>query len=301
MPELPEVHTTTTILNKLVKRQTIQKVWTDFNSPYYRGKENIKDPTYFKKFSREVSSKKIVKIWRRAKNILIDLENGSTILIHMKMTGQLLYGSYEFDKKNDIWIAKENGPLKNPSSRFIHLIFILSGKKQIALSDMRKFATVKLISNKADLKNELASIGPEPLDKDFDWQKFKIRLLKKSSGKIKTVLMDSKIIAGIGNIYSDEILWKSLIHPERQVSKISDKEFKILYKNTRELLAKGINLGGDSMSDYRNPYGEKGQFQLHHKVYGRKNKKCFRNKCQSLIKRKVINGRSSHFCPNCQK
>lgn len=301
MPELPEVHTTASILNKLIKGQKIKTVWTDFNSNYYKGKENIKDPVYFKKFSREITGKKIIKVWRRAKNILLELEDEQTILIHMKMTGQLLYGKYRFNKKNKTWSVTTKGPLQNPTSRFIHLVFELSSGKSLVLSDMRKFSTIKLISDKKELETKLGLVGPEPLDKNFTWLDFKTQLLKKSQGKIKTVLMNSNIIAGIGNIYSDEILWKSFIHPERIVSKISDKEFQILYKNTKELLKKGIILGGDSMSDYRNPYGEKGQFQLHHKVYGRKNEKCLRTKCNNLIERKVINGRSSHFCKKCQK
>lgn len=301
MPELPEVQTTASILNKITKNRKIISVWTDYNSPYYKNKENIKDPKYFKKFCQEINGQKIFSVTRRAKNVIIELSGNSYVLIHMKMTGQLLYGHYDFNKDSKTWTAKKDTPLSNPTSRFIHLIFQLDNGKFLALSDMRKFATVKFIPNKKELELELNKFGPEPLDKSFDWQTLKQQLNRKPKQKIKTALMDSALVAGIGNIYSDEILWKSKIHPERRVVEITDQEFKVILKNIKLLLEKGIVLGGDSMSDYRNPYGEKGAFQLHHKVYGRKNEKCPSKQCGCLICRKVINGRSAHFCPRCQK
>ena len=304
MPELPEVHTTASLLNKLVRNKIIKSIWTDYDSKYYYGKENIKDPKYFQNFSKSIKKKKILKVWRRAKNVLIDIEGDKTISIHMKMTGQLLYGKYKKNQKNKTgfgWYASEKGPLQNSFSRFIHLVFILDDGKHIAFSDMRKFGTVKLISDKEALQEEFEMIGPEPLEKGFDLNKLKEVLTKKPSGFIKTVLMDPSIISGIGNIYSDEILFASKIAPDQIVSNLSDNDYKNIFLYTKKILSKGIDLGGDSMSDYRNPYGEKGEFQLHHKVYGRKNQKCLGRGCFGIIERKVINGRSSHFCPLCQK
>lgn len=302
MPELPEVHTTATILNKLVKGKKIKSVWTDYKSAYYKGKENIKDPKYFNMFAKEVSNKKVVRVWRRAKNVLIDIGGDKTILIHMKMTGHLLYGTYAPKKVGGKikWFAKEKA-LQDPFSRFIHLVFELSDGKHIAFSDMRKFATVKLISDKEALEKEFEKAGPEPLDKSFDWKKFRERLQKKPNGKIKTVLMDVTVLSGIGNIYSDEILWASKIHPEQAVSKLKDVDFKNMHKHMKILLSKGIDLGGDSMSDYRNPYGKKGKFQLHHKAYRRTGEKCLRRGCEGIMKRTVVNTRSAHYCPTCQK
>lgn len=305
MPELPEVHTTATILNKLTAGRKIKSVWTDYDSPYYYGKDNIKDPKYFRKFACELAGKKIIQVWRRAKNVLIDIEGGQTILIHMKMTGQLLYGKYKkVDPKKHVFAwqaANEKSPLRDPFSRFIHLVFELDNGKHIAFSDMRKFGTVKLIADERAYSEEFGKIGPEPLDADFIFKYFVEIMSKKPNGFVKTVLMDPSVISGIGNIYSDEILFESKILPDRKVSSLSGAELKSIFNNTKKLLEKGINLGGDSMSDYRNPYGEKGNFQLHHKVYGRKNEKCLHRGCNGKISRKVIRGRSSHYCPVCQK
>ncbi len=304
MPELPEVHTTATILNKLVRGRKIVSVWTDLNSPYYHGKDNIKDPRYFKRFEREISGKKIVRVWRRAKNVLVDIEGDKTILIHMKMTGHLLYGKYRHEttgaSEKKVW-KTDDVSLSDPFNRFVHLVFTLDNGYHVAFSDMRKFATVKLISDAQALTKEFSKTGPEPLEKSFDWKVLRTTLLRKPRGHIKTVLMDVNTVAGIGNIYSDEILWASKIHPERRVEKINDAEFKTILKHTKELLTKGIDFGGDSMSDYRNPYGERGKFQMHHRVYQRKNETCLRKGCKGIIVRKVIGARSAHFCPMCQK
>jgi len=302
MPELPEVQTTATILNDLVKGLGILDVWTDYNSEYNAGKENIKNPEYFKKFKRSIIGTKIIKVYRRAKNVLLDLDDEQTILVHMKMTGHLLFGDYTFDKKKNKWAPKDpQSPLSDPFNRFVHLVFTLTNGKHLAFSDMRKFATVFVIPSREAHKKHFEKVGPEPLEKDFDWKKMKIALSKKPNGKVKTVLMDHSVIAGIGNIYSDEILWASSIHPERKISSLTDNNFKQITKNAKALLKKGIDFGGDSMSDYRNPLGEKGKFQLHHKAYRRTGEKCQMKGCAGKIVRKIIGQRSSHFCDIHQK
>jgi formamidopyrimidine-DNA glycosylase len=301
MPELPEVHTTATILNTLVRDKKILDVWSDYDSPFYRGKENIKDPSYFRRFRKEIVGKKIIQVWRRAKNVLVDIEGNKTILIHMKMTGHLLHGTFELDKTKREWKALKDGPLKDPFNRFIHFVITLSDGNHVAFSDMRKFATIHLISDKEELTKKFRKLGPEPLEKSFDWKMMKERLLKRPKYKIKTALMDQRLVAGIGNIYSDEILWMCKVHPEKLVDSISDSEFKVMTKSTREVLAKGIDFGGDSMSDYRNPYGLPGEFQMHHSAYRRTGKECKRKGCNGIIIRKVIGGRSAHFCNVCQK
>ncbi len=307
MPELPEVQTTAEILNKLVKGRAIVSVWTDYNSPYYYGKDNIKDPKYFKFFRSAICGKNIIRVYRRAKNVLIEINDPasgtvSTILIHMKMTGQLLYGKYKKSPRTKFkWVAAEDGPLKNSFSRFIHLVFELNNGMHIAFSDMRKFGTIKLLENDTQFQEEFKKTGPEPLLKGFNFKTFSEKISSKESSPIKTALMNPSIVAGVGNIYSDEILFASKIMPDHKVSSLTITEQKLIFKNLKKLLLKGMELGGDSMSDYRNPYGEKGKFQLCHKVYGRKGEKCLRKKCFGVISRKVINGRSTHFCPKCQK
>ncbi len=301
MPELPEVQTTASMLHELIKHKQIKAVWTDYNSPFYKGKNNIKNPLFFKKFQKEVTGKKILRVFRRAKNVLIDIEGDKTILIHMKMTGHLLYGKYLYDKKKNIWEPKDKkGLLADPFNRFVHLVFSLSNGFQVAFSDMRKFATVTLIPDKKAFEDNFKHTGPEPLEESFSLPILKTRLNKKPNGKIKTVLMNHEVIAGIGNIYSDEILFASSIHPERQVSSLSDKELKVMLPQIKTLLKKGIDFGGDSMSDYRNPLGEKGKFQLEHKAYRKTGSPCSKKGCVGVIKRKVIATRSAHFCDTHQ-
>jgi len=298
MPELPEVTTTAKMLDKMVKGRKIVSVWTDYDSPYYYGKETIKDPKYFNKFKKELSGQKILKVWRRAKNVLIDVSGDKTILIHMKMTGHLLFGKYEFKKKQ--WLAIDEN-LKDPFSRFIHLMFELDNGKFIAFSDMRKFATVKLISDKESLEKEFAPLGPEPLEPEFDWKKLKEVLKKKPNGKIKTVIMDPSVVVGVGNIYSDEALWLSGIHPETLIKKLKDEQIKKLLKATKDVLNKGIDFGGDSMSDYRQPDGKRGNFQNKHNAYRKTGDKCSKRWCGGKIIRIVVNTRSTHFCNTHQK
>ncbi|MFZ2205691.1 MAG: DNA-formamidopyrimidine glycosylase [Minisyncoccia bacterium] len=301
MPELPEVETTTRGLRKETVGLKIKDVWTDLNTKDKRQHDAVANPKYFTIFKKEVANKKIISVERQAKNILINLSGNKTILIHLKMTGHLLYGKYKFnERRSDLrqgWIPDEQGPLQDPYNRFIHVVFTLSNKKHLAFSDARKFGKITLLDTKtAHDSRHLKNLGPDPLSKDFSLEKFKERLFKKPNGKIKTVLVDQSVVTGIGNIYSDEILWYVGIHPERRMSNIKENEFKKMFQVTKDTLTKGIDFGGDSMSDYRNIYGLPGKFQLHHEAYRRTGEKCRRKGCKGVIIRKVINSRSAHFC-----
>ena len=162
---------------------------------------------------------------------------------------------------------------------------------------MRKFAKVTLIpTDKLSQSPDLAHLGPEPLDKAFTFDVYKERISKKSKGKIKTVLMDQTLIAGIGNIYSDEVLWRAGVNPEERVIHLSDKTLRTMFEAIKTTLRKGIDFGGDSMSDYRNIHGERGQFQAHHEAYRRTHKPCRKRGCGGMITRKIVGGRSAHFC-----
>ncbi len=283
MPELPEVETTTRGLQKEVIGLKILDVWTDLNTKDKHKYDTVANPKYFAVFKKEIKNAKIISVERKAKNILINLNNRKTILVHLKMTGCLLYQ-------------------KNKFRKFVHVIFKLSNGYELAFSDLRKFGKITLL-NTEEMHNtrHLQNIGPDALDKNFDLKKFKEQLIKKPNGKIKIVLMNQSVLAGIGNIYSDEILWRAGIHPERKISNITALEFKKIFQAMKEALTKGINFGGDSMSDYRNIYGLPGKFQLHHEAYRRTGEKCRKYDCNGVIIRKVINGRSSHFCSKHQK
>lgn len=296
MPELPEVHTTTEGLKKRVKNLTILEVWSDyFKNTKNKSKNVIKNKNFFDKFKKEIIGQKVLNCERRGKNILIHLSSNKTILIHMKMTGHLMYGQYIFNDKK--WIPTEEGPLKDPFNSFIHFLIKFTNQKSLAFSDMRKFAKITLFeTDKMGDHNDLKILGPEPTDEKFNWKILKERFMTKPKVPIKKALMDQTILSGIGNIYSDEILWASSISPFRKPEDIKDSEFKQIYNNMILILNKSIQMGGDSMSDYRNIDGQKGGFQNIHKVYRKHKNTCLKKNCEGIIQKATIGGRSSHFC-----
>ncbi len=282
MPELPEVQTTVSGLKRAITGLVITDVWTDYNSKYFHGGDTIKDPLFFKSFKKKVKGARVLDVERRAKNILISLSNNFTILIHMKMTGHVMYGNYN---------------KKDPFNKFIHFIITFSNGKTMEMSDVRKFGKVTLVPTPTMHETvHLKGIGPEPLEKEFTFSVFKKQLYKKPTGKIKAVLIDQTIIAGIGNIYADESLCRASIHPETIVEKIRDAKLKELYKALQATLKRGIDFGGDSMSDYRNIDGERGKFQEQHMAYKRKGLPCLKKGCKGKIVRIVVAGRGTHFC-----
>jgi formamidopyrimidine-DNA glycosylase len=295
MPELPEVQTTVNGLQKVISGLIIRNVWTDW-------KKLIKDQK-FSEFRKMVVGKRILNSKRRGKNILINLSGNKTILVHLKMTGHLMFGHYEL--KNNIWTPhsrEENKALSDPYNRFIHFVFTFSNGKHLVFSDLRKFGKIVLLPTDGIVHSpHLSHLGPEPLEKRFTYKIFKERIQKKLRGKIKTVLMDQTVISGIGNIYSDEILFQAGVNPEQRIGTIPEKILRKIFSGIKTLLKKGISLGGDSTSDYRNVFGERGNFQEKHQVYRRKGLPCFKHDCNGIIIRKVVGGRSSHFCPKHQQ
>lgn len=284
MPELPEVHTTVEGLKTVVVGKTIKDVWSDFYiGAKYNDRQNIKNQKYFDRFKKITVGATIKKIERRGKNILINLDNGFTILVHMKMTGCLMY-------KKDF-----------SNEKYVHLIFTFSSGDYLLLSDMRKFASVT-ISKTSELHqhNTIGKLGAEPLEPKFNAKKLFEIIHQKKNWPIKSALLDQNILVGIGNIYSDEILWLTNIHPLSLADKIPEKKFGEIFKAMQKILKFSIKHGGDSKSDYRNAFGEKGGFQNFHQVYGKKGARCSKNKCLGIIERTVIKGRSAHFCPKHQ-
>lgn len=300
MPELPEVQTTVNGLKTKVLKRTFVDVWSDWS-------KIIKKPDNFFIFKKNIKGKKILKIYRRAKNIVFDLSEGYSLLVHQKMTGHLLVGSWVLNENK--WIPKKNGPLNDPYNRFLHVIFFFDNGNMMALSDARKFAKVELWKTQELLESkDLKKLGPEPLEDDFTFKLFKEILKNKKSangefcqrrGRIKQILMDPEIIAGIGNIYASEILWNAKIHPETDVARLDDKELKFIYQAIKKILTLAVKLGGESFSDYRKPDGTKGDFDPERRVYNKEGEKCSR--CGTKIKRIKFGGRSTFFCPNCQK
>jgi len=300
MPELPEVTTTVNGLNAVLPKHVVHDVWTDyFLRTKHTRTDNIKNKTFFEKFKKEIVGSKFINAERRGKNVLIHLSGNKTVLIHMKMTGHLLYGKYIWD--NSAWKSDQKN-LRDPFNQFIHFLIQFENGSALAFSDMRKFAKVTLIETE-NLQDhpDIKILGPEANDLKLTWKTLKQQLLKRPKCKIKTVLMDQSVVAGIGNIYSDEILWAAGIHPERTVENLTDRDNRNILWHAIRILAHSVTLGGDSMSDYRNIHGERGNFQNSHKVYRRTKQKCLKRGCGGTIVRKVIGGRSAHFCDTHQK
>jgi formamidopyrimidine-DNA glycosylase len=167
---------------------------------------------------------------------------------------------------------------------------------------MRKFGKILFLEKSSlEVTKDLKNLGPEPLEKSFTPKMFKERLLLRPNGKIKAVLLDQSIVVGIGNIYSDEMLWETGIHPETRVEKLNDKHFQAVYKSMKKILTHSIKVRGDSKGDYRDIYGRRGSFQNLHKAYGRTNLPCPKKGCRGIIRRIVVGSRSAHFCEKHQK
>lgn len=311
MPELPEVETIKNQLQKEIPSQIIRDVWSDWpktiqvitHKDHIKIKqtkkfiEKKKAQNILKIFKDEIVGKKIESVERKGKNILINLSQEHMLLVHQKLTGHLLLGKWKMEKEKPIPLIK--GDLEDKTNSFIHLILRLSGGDMLALSDLRKFAKV-ILGPKDKILNlaEIANLGPDPMDRSFKVGEF-INLISSQKGKIKQVLMNQEVIAGIGNIYSDEILWEVKIHPFVPANKISEDKLREMFKAMKKIFKFSIKVGGDSMSDFRGLYGEKGRFQKYHKVYQRESEICFR--CdKSKIARIKIGGRSAHYCPKCQ-
>jgi len=288
MPELPEVETVVRDLKRRIQGRKIIAVW--FDTP-----KLIKLPKP-PAFERAVVGRRLVGFRRRGKNVLIDLDDGRVLLIHQKLTGHLLVGKWQRTKSG--WQA-EPGPLADPINRFIRLAFILDDGRMLALSDARKFAKV-MVAPRSDLEAmpDLAEIGPDPLNSSFSYTKFRT-LLAKSSRKIKQVLMDQKIIAGIGNIYSDEILWLAKVHPFKPAKKLTERDWRAVWNAMHAVLREAIRLKGTSIDDFRDPEGKPGLYTERRRVYQREGEPCRR--CGAKIARKKMGGRSAHFCPKCQR
>jgi len=290
MPELPEVETIVRELKKEVLNRTFLDIWTDNPKMVKRSS--------FDNFKKQIKGRKIKDVRRRAKNILFYLSGDKIMLVHLKMTGHFLLGKWKREKES--WTPLSKGQIaKDPMNRFLHLIFWLDNGEMMALSDLRKFAKAEFWGQE-ELENSkyFRTLGPEPLEKTFTYDSFKEALSNKR-GRIKSVLMDQTVIAGIGNIYSDEILFYSKIHPMKSVQDLSEKEKKKLYSAIIKVLTLGVKLRGESFSDYRRTLGQKGDYDKVRKVYRRTGEEC--PSCGGKIERIKIGGRSAHFCSKCQK
>lgn len=303
MPEGPEVQTIVNDLNQKIVGRKIIGVWTDWPKMVKTG---------LKSLEKEIKDAKIQKARRLGKNILIYLTkktnnqelitNNYILLVHQKMTGHLLIGKWEVKRVSSMKYQVSSivkGPMQERVNDFIRLIFYLDNGQMLGLSDLRRFAKV-LFGKREQIENlrELKNLGVDPTDPKTKFTDFKSTITKRTRN-IKQVLMDQTVISGVGNIYADDILWFTKIHPLRRASDLNEKELKSIWLATRSILKKAIKLRGTSTADFRDTAGKKGNYGNVVLAYRRTGLPCKR--CKTPIKRIKIGGRSSHFCPKCQK
>lgn len=273
MPELPEVETIKRQLERKIKGKKITDIEVRFSG-------SLKEISAGN-FRKSVKGEKIKKVGRRAKLILITLPN-NTLVIHLKMTGRLLF------------VSKKTEPTKHT-----HIIFNLGTAGKLFFEDYRKFGFIKIIpTEKLNTFFVQQKFGPEPLEKSFTFKVFKELLAKKKKLKIKPLLMDQTLIAGIGNIYAAESCFCAEILPTRIAGSLKYSEIKKLYNCLQKILRAAITKHGSSVDAYRDILGKEGQYEKFLKVYGRDGKKCLR--CGAKIKKIKLTGRGTEYCPKCQ-
>tara|TARA_B110000971_G_scaffold3689_1_gene3794 strand:- start:1508 stop:2371 length:864 start_codon:yes stop_codon:yes gene_type:complete len=287
MPELPEVEVVKKSLDTKLKNLTIKKVNISNNKLRYKI-----DSKQFNK----IKGQKITSIQRRSKYLLINLNNGITILSHLGMTGKFFIIDNDKKFKTCFYYL-----LKKNETKHNHLTFFFNKKIKLIYNDVRKFGFIKIFPSKDVFScSHLAHLGPEPLSNNFNLKYFKEYILNKKL-KIKDLLMDQKFIAGLGNIYCNEILFLCKIKPIRSVEEINQQEIRAIVRNTKKILKQAILLGGSSIQNFSSTEGEDGTFQQQFNVYGREKTSCKRSKCLGTIKKVFTSNRSSFFCSKCQK
>ena len=288
MPELPEVETVRRGLEKLIVGKKIINISSDWQKSL---------PITENEIDNRIKNHEIISIDRRGKLLIIGLDNNRSLLIHLRMTGQMVYRSesYRFGAghPNDSLIGK----LPDKSTR---VIIDLDNGSKLFFNDQRKFGFINISENsKINLIPFLNKMGPEPLSQDFTYKIFKARMKNRANSQIKAVLLDQKVIAGIGNIYADESLWMAKIHPLKKVLEISEAKQRALYESIIEVLNTSIEKGGSTDRNYVDAEGKKGSYISFAKVFRREGKKCYR--CGKTIIKIRAAGRGTHLCPNCQR
>ena len=295
MPELPEVETIKNDLKKAILNKKIVSIKV--------GKKKIVKNNY-KEFVKNLKRNVFSNISRIGKLLILHINNRKFLLVHLKMTGQLIYEPHFsplFSKERGEGIIEGGhetpGMDKKLPNKYSHVIFNFSDKSTLYFNDMRQFGYLKIVD-----ANELGEIkskfGIEPLTKNFKLQDFK-KIFVNRKINVKSLLLNQKLVAGIGNIYVDEILFKAGVRPTRAAGKIKENEIIKIFKTSEDILKKAIIYRGTTFSDYVDSRGEKGNFTKLLKVYGRDGEKC--KKCGNIIKKIKVGGRGTRYCAKCQK
>jgi len=272
MPELPEVETIARTLAPAVRGRVIAGVELLYLPLLRRGG---------RKGLEAMKGRRVLGVRRRGKMLLIACEGGRTLVFHLKMTGQFSFAP--------------PGEARDKHTRLV--VRFEDGANELRFRDVRKFGFLLCLEgDPMSACGELACLGPEPLEVGF--QEF-AAVLGKKKGRIKSLLLNQTVIAGIGNIYADEMLFEARIHPETPASSLGKKAVERLYDSMKKILTLAIAEKGSTLQDYRDAEGKAGNFQFFHKVYDRKGEPCV--VCGTRVRMRRIGGRSSHFCPKCQR
>jgi formamidopyrimidine-DNA glycosylase len=270
MPELPEVETIARGLDRRIAGDVIESVW------FGPKPEPLKSPA--SEIATALQSRKIASVRRSGKHIVFDLESignkisGTQWIVHLGMTGSLLVCTPDAERE-----------------KHTHAVVQLTSGRELRFVDPRRFGRLSVI-------DKFAAPGAEPLEISFD--KF-AALFRGRKTPIKSALLNQSLLSGVGNIYADEALFRAGIRPRRRAASLSREELRKLQHGLKRVLKQAIRMGGSSVSNYVDSNGDEGFFQFKHRVYGREGKPCL--VCKTPIKRIVIAGRSSHYCPNCQR
>jgi formamidopyrimidine-DNA glycosylase len=272
VPELPEVETIKEDLRELVVGSRIQEAKV-------LDAALVEQPSP-KEFARRVEEVSITEARRRAKHLILELDNGMNLVFQLKIGGQLLLVP----------------PVEEPTTALMLLLY-LDGERRLFLRDGTGFSRARLMSGE-ELEDRLSPLGPEPLEDGFDVQYLRQKLGSRKA-QIKALLLDQKIVAGIGNIYVDEILYDARVHPRRKANTLSAEEWNALYTAIRGNLAAGIEHRGTTVRLYRDVLGRPGEHQNYLRVFEKHGLPC--PECGSTVVREKVAGRSTHFCPSCQR
>ena len=287
MPELPEVETVRVGLTKLIIGKKFADIVYDWPKSFPNSPEDV---------NKFLVGAKVLEVKRRAKVLLIELDSKYSLVMHLKMTGQLVFiGKQRFGAghPSDSLI----GELPDKSTR---VTFEFADGSRLYFNDQRKFGWVKLLPT-AEVPNIdfMQRVGPEPLAAGFTPAQFRERLKRRKNTNIKAAILDQSVIAGVGNIYADESLWGAKIHPSTLVRNVTDTKLNTLFTELRLVLELAIEKGGSSDRNYVDAEGKKGSYLSFARVFRREKLPCPR--CGTIIEKSRVAGRGTHTCPKCQK
>lgn len=290
MPELPEVEVIRSGLSELIAKKTIEKVNVLNDKSFQTSTSSI---------DVFVNNSTILSVKRRAKILLIELSSGYSLVIHLKMTGQLLFRDNQNKSKNFAGGHPSDSFLSVLPDNHTRVELIFTDSTTLFFNDMRKFGWIKLLPT-TELKEEkfIAKLGPEPLIGNPTPEYLK-RMSRHPKSLVKAALLNQEIVAGIGNIYADEALWGAMIHPKTRVENLSKKQLENILNAAIEVMSFSINKGGSTDRNYLNAKGEKGSYLTFANVFRKEGKPCPR--CGHVIEKIRVAGRGTHICSNCQQ